>query len=195
MLIALPDRNKNVVRRVTRELFNEGGDASAAQALMAPDFVDHGSPAVADAGRRGYVRRALALRESTDGLRTECELLVAEGDVVCERFRRSYRQGGRPVVEVGFAQYRLRDGLVTEVWGQCAASVAPAAADELTARELKVAVLVAEGRTNPEVGVELALSRKTVEAHLSAIYRKLGLRSRMELARMLAPHLDWARAA
>jgi len=52
----------------------------------------------------------------------------------------------------------------------------------LTAHEARVAALVARGMTNAEVGAELAVSPKTVEAHLSSIYRKLELRSRTELA-------------
>ncbi|MGE4425761.1 MAG: AAA family ATPase [Solirubrobacteraceae bacterium] len=58
--------------------------------------------------------------------------------------------------------------------------------DALTPHELRVALLVADGRTNPEVAADLFVSRKTVEHHLSQIYRKLGLRSRTELARELA---------
>ncbi len=54
----------------------------------------------------------------------------------------------------------------------------PSAVEELTPHELQVALLVAEGRTNREVGAALFLSRKTIEHHLSAIYRKLDLRSR-----------------
>ncbi|WP_445149575.1 AAA family ATPase [Baekduia sp. Peel2402] len=58
--------------------------------------------------------------------------------------------------------------------------------DELTPHELRVALLVAEGRTNPEVATQLFVTRKTVEHHLSQVYRKLGIRSRTELARLLA---------
>jgi ATP/maltotriose-dependent transcriptional regulator MalT len=58
--------------------------------------------------------------------------------------------------------------------------------EELTPHELQVALLVAEGRTNREVGAALFLSAKTIEHHLSAIYRKLGLRSRTQLAALLA---------
>jgi DNA-binding NarL/FixJ family response regulator len=43
--------------------------------------------------------------------------------------------------------------------------------------------LVAEGRTNREVAAALFVTPKTVEANLSRIYRKLGVRSRTELAR------------
>ena len=55
----------------------------------------------------------------------------------------------------------------------------------LTPTERKVAQLVAAGRTNREVAAELFLSVKTVEAYLTRIYRKQGVRSRTELARVL----------
>ncbi|MGC0398680.1 DNA-binding CsgD family transcriptional regulator [Streptomyces sp. SAI-126] len=55
----------------------------------------------------------------------------------------------------------------------------------LTAQELQVARVVAEGLSNIEAAAALFLSRKTVEAHLTRIYRKLGLRSRSDLARYL----------
>jgi DNA-binding CsgD family transcriptional regulator len=55
----------------------------------------------------------------------------------------------------------------------------------LTETETKVAGLVAAGRTNREVASELFLSVKTVEANLSRIYGKLGVRSRTELANRL----------
>jgi DNA-binding NarL/FixJ family response regulator len=49
-----------------------------------------------------------------------------------------------------------------------------------------VASLVAAGHTNREVAAELYMGLRTVEAHLSAVYRKLGIRSRSELARAWA---------
>jgi DNA-binding CsgD family transcriptional regulator len=52
----------------------------------------------------------------------------------------------------------------------------------LTATEKQVARLVAEGRTNREVADELFLSPSTVQTNLKRIYRKLGVRSRTELA-------------
>jgi DNA-binding CsgD family transcriptional regulator len=55
--------------------------------------------------------------------------------------------------------------------------------DELTPAEQRVAALVAEGRTNHEVAAVLYVTDHTVEYHLSRIYRKLGVRSRAELAR------------
>jgi DNA-binding CsgD family transcriptional regulator len=63
---------------------------------------------------------------------------------------------------------------------------APVGVSGITAAESRVAELVAGGRTNREVAGELFMSPKTVEAHLSRIYRKLGVRSRAELAHKLA---------
>lgn len=52
---------------------------------------------------------------------------------------------------------------------------------DLTPQERAVAVAVSRGATNREAASTLFLSTKTVEMHLSRIYRKLGLRSRAEL--------------
>jgi DNA-binding CsgD family transcriptional regulator len=54
--------------------------------------------------------------------------------------------------------------------------------NELTAVEQRIADLVAAGRTNREVAVATFTSVRTVESHLGRIYRKLGIRSRTELA-------------
>jgi DNA-binding CsgD family transcriptional regulator len=56
----------------------------------------------------------------------------------------------------------------------------------LTAREREIAELVGAGRTNREVAEQLVLSTRTIEAHLRNIYAKLGVRSRVELAREAA---------
>jgi DNA-binding CsgD family transcriptional regulator len=56
----------------------------------------------------------------------------------------------------------------------------------LTARELDVARLVAEGRPNKAVAAALFLSEKTVEHHLSRVYAKFGVRSRAELTAVVA---------
>jgi DNA-binding CsgD family transcriptional regulator len=52
----------------------------------------------------------------------------------------------------------------------------------LTSQETRVAILVAEGMSNKEIGAALFLSPKTVERHLSNAFRKRGVRSRTELA-------------
>ena len=74
-------------------------------------------------------------------------------------------------------------------WGARLGRLAESGADEpssvereLTAAEFRVALSVAGGGTNREVAETLFLSVKTVDFHLQNIYRKLGLRSRTELA-------------
>ena len=56
----------------------------------------------------------------------------------------------------------------------------------LTPAEARTAELVAQGHTNREVARALFVSEKAVEAHLTRVYRKLGVRSRAELAAKLA---------
>ncbi|HEV8556141.1 MAG TPA: LuxR C-terminal-related transcriptional regulator [Actinophytocola sp.] len=65
---------------------------------------------------------------------------------------------------------------------------APAAAPELTARETDVLRLVARGMTNEQVAKELFISSRTVNWHLTAVYSKLGLRSRTEATRFALEH-------
>lgn len=55
----------------------------------------------------------------------------------------------------------------------------------LTAAERRVALLVAEGRTNREVAAALFLAERTVASHLTHIYAKLGVGTRTQLARKL----------
>lgn len=66
---------------------------------------------------------------------------------------------------------------------------APVTADPLatlTALEEQIARLAAAGLSNPEIGERLFYSRKTIERRLSAVFAKLGVRSRTELARLLS---------
>jgi DNA-binding CsgD family transcriptional regulator len=57
--------------------------------------------------------------------------------------------------------------------------------DSLTEAEQRVAGLVAEGLTNVEVAKRVFLSRHTVDSHLRQMFRKLGVRSRVELTRLV----------
>ncbi len=61
---------------------------------------------------------------------------------------------------------------------------------ELTPQELQIAHLVGEGKTNKEIATQLYLSPKTIEYHLANAYRRLGVHSRVELARVVAERAD-----
>ena len=60
--------------------------------------------------------------------------------------------------------------------------------DGLTAREIEVLVLVADGRTDAEVAEKLVVSVRTVHAHLRSIYRKLDLHTRSAATRYALEH-------
>ncbi|HYZ82342.1 MAG TPA: LuxR C-terminal-related transcriptional regulator, partial [Solirubrobacteraceae bacterium] len=62
------------------------------------------------------------------------------------------------------------------------------ASGDLTATETQLASLAADGHANKEIAAALHMSVHTVEAHLTHIYRKLGVRSRAELAGRLHDH-------
>ncbi len=81
---------------------------------------------------------------------------------------------------------RIADGAAT---GSGAARRGPAPLvpgwDSLTAAELGVAEIIAEGATNREAAARLYLSRHTIDFHLRQIFRKLGVASRVELTRLV----------
>jgi DNA-binding NarL/FixJ family response regulator len=61
---------------------------------------------------------------------------------------------------------------------------------KLTAREREIVKLVIDGKSNDEIAVILHTSRKTVEFHLSRLYERFGLMTRVELA-LRADHEGW----
>lgn len=118
--------------------------------------------------------------------------LLAEGETL-RRFRRP--AAARPVLREALT---LFDALGARPWSGRAEAELAACGDRrirraadgglgaLTPQEFQIARAVAGGSSNVEVAEALFVSRKTVEAHLTRVYRKLGIRSRMELVRMLA---------
>ena len=62
----------------------------------------------------------------------------------------------------------------------------PEARDELTAQELQIAQLAADGLSNRDIGQRLYLSHRTISTHLYRVFPKLGITSRGELSPALA---------
>lgn len=60
----------------------------------------------------------------------------------------------------------------------------PSAVDGLSPREVEVLNLLVLGLTNPEIAERLCVSPRTVESHRAGVQRKLGVRTRAELARV-----------
>jgi DNA-binding CsgD family transcriptional regulator len=58
----------------------------------------------------------------------------------------------------------------------------------LTKRELEIATLATDRKTNREIAAALYLSGKTVESHMRNIFHKLGVSSRVEVARAVEHH-------
>lgn len=85
---------------------------------------------------------------------------------------------GEPVLHPDIARRLMRS---------VPASVAPPA-EHLTSRELEVLALVARRLTNKEIAAELSIAEKTVKTHVSNLLTKLGLTSRLELARYAREH-------
>lgn len=57
--------------------------------------------------------------------------------------------------------------------------------EQLTSRERSIAELIGGGKTNREIGNELAISYRTVEVHRARIFEKLGVKNALELVRLL----------
>jgi DNA-binding NarL/FixJ family response regulator len=83
--------------------------------------------------------------------------------------------------------------------GQPSAPAAPGApapaapgpgAAPLTPREMQVARLVAQGRSNKQIAARLVISQRTAEGHVEHILVKLGFTSRAQVAAWIAPHSD-----
>jgi DNA-binding CsgD family transcriptional regulator len=113
-----------------------------------------------------WLRRENRRRDARDQLRLSHEMLDSMG-------------------AESFAQRAARELLAT---GGTARKRIEETRHELTAQEAQVARLAAEGSSNPEIGAQLFISRRTVEYHLHKVFAKLGISSRNHLHRALSSH-------
>jgi len=149
-------------------------------------------------GDPGPVLAAAAYYESTgrpfdraQALEDAAVMLAARGDLPPARgaftgAARLYRAVGA-VWDLRRADARLRHYGIRR--GRGGRRVPPAWGWEaLTPTEVKIAYLVGDGRSNPDIAAELFLSRNTVQTHVSHILAKLGARSRAEIIRQALEH-------
>ena len=148
----------------------------------------------AAARRAGRSRRAPSRASSARSPSTRAARIHSTTRGRCSRSGRTQRRAKQR----GAARATLEDALArferlgAPLWAeQTRAELAriggrAPARGELTEAERRIARLVAEGSTNREVAAALFLTEHSVETALTRIYRKLGVRSRAELAHLLA---------
>ena len=142
-----------VIRRVTAA----GGTAPCFLALSVSDAAED-VIAVIRAGARGYVTKTISATDLADAIRR-----VNEGDAVFSP--------------------RLAGFVLDAFAGAPPPRADDSELEQLTARERETLQLIARGYMYKEIAHRLGISPKTVEAHVSAVLRKLQLSSRHELTR------------
>jgi len=147
------------------------------------------SAAAGDLDRAGFeYQRALAAHETLDMPGELGRTLLALGRLHWRRSerRRAQQVLARAVTAFDSAQARCWAAVARAELGRAWAR--RGAPEQLTPTERQVAELAGSGLRNTEIAARLFLSTKTVEAHLSRVYRKLGVRSRTELAGRIGSH-------
>ncbi len=153
---------------------HDGDSARAAElALTSAAVADEVHAPIEAALSRTVAGRALAQAGQRDRAVAELQRAAAELDA-CGALR--YRdEAERELGKFGHRTHRRTRSGKTDATGL----------ESLTERELEVARLVVDRKSNAEIAAELFLSQKTVESHLHNIFRKMRVASRVALARAI----------
>jgi DNA-binding CsgD family transcriptional regulator len=151
------------------------GDALRAfeRALASADLAQQVGAPIEEALSRTLAGRSLAQAGEREAAVAELQRAAATFDA-CGALR--YRERAeRELGKLGRRPHRRTRAGNIEATG----------VDSLSERELQVARLVVDRMSNSEIARALFLSKKTVEAHLRNIFRKVGVSTRVELARLI----------
>jgi ATP/maltotriose-dependent transcriptional regulator MalT len=170
--VALPSADGMAKMAAAALVLDEGDPTTAVDRALAAAEAFESVSAVWDAARaRELAGRALAQAGERESAAHQLELAAAAFDSFGSvRYR---DQAERELRKLGrHTHRRTRPGKPGD-----------SGIESLTERELQVALLVTDRKTNPEIAAELFLSQKTVETHLRNIFNKTGVADRVALAR------------
>ena len=198
---ALPDLIEAAVRCGERETAEQALASVASRAAASPTPLMLGLLARSRAllgsgtGTEAFYREAISYLQQARGRVHHARVELVYG----EWLRRERRQrDAREHLQTAYGMFREigADGFAERARLELAAAGGTArqpasSPGGLTAQELQVAVLAAAGFTNLEIASRLFISPKTVDYHLGKVFRKLGVGSRRQLARV---PLDQAQA-
>ena len=167
--------------RVVEESSVESGIAAAAQQDFDLIFLDLGLPGL------GGIDGLRALRRTCP---TTCLVVLSAVDGA-EVVRQALLYGAQGYIPKTVSAEVMEDALHQILGGQVYVpdNLSPADGggrldDLLTTRQVEVLAELCAGRANREIGDQLGMSENTVRAHVSAIFRQLGVRSRTEAVLM-----------
>jgi DNA-binding CsgD family transcriptional regulator len=178
-----PDLCEAVAERFERWATGSGLPVPAAAAARCRGLLSHADEAVEQ------YTTALQYDRSAERPFERARTELALGEELRRMRRRSEaRTHLREAMEVferlGAAPWAERARTELRASGETARRRDPSTLQQLTPQELQVARLAGGGASNPDIAAKLFLSRRTVEYHLQKVFSKLGVASRVELARV-----------
>jgi DNA-binding CsgD family transcriptional regulator len=177
-----PDRAERLVRRLESQAERTGIPWNRAVAARGRGLLLAARGELEDAA--AVLDQALAEHEACPMQYERARTLLVQGQVLRRLKRKREARSAFDEAAAIFEQLGA-DGWVARAETERQRVASRRAPEGLTSSELRVARLAADGLSNPEIAAQVFVSRKTVEATLARIYRKLAISSRGQLDRAL----------